>query len=76
MGSFLAGLIAAVVAGVAGLIGGVLLILLAEGIKACKRRFLAPKRTCENCIRHHTIDCPNSELCYSRKDKPYWQWKF
>lgn len=28
---------------------------------------------CDTCSKHHTMDCPNSSLCYSLSgDKPYW----
>lgn len=30
---------------------------------------------CHNCERWGTMDCPNSYMCYSTKDKPYFKSK-
>lgn len=31
--------------------------------------------TCSDCERWGTMDCPNSYMCYSTKDKPYFKSK-
>ena len=31
--------------------------------------------TCSDCERWRTMDCPNSYMCYSTKDKPYFKSK-
>lgn len=31
--------------------------------------------TCSDCERWGTTDCPNSYMCYSTKDKPYFKSK-
>jgi len=31
--------------------------------------------TCSDCERRGTMDCPNSYMCYSTKDKPYFKSK-
>lgn len=31
------------------------------------------KRTCDNCEHQHSDDCPNSSLCYSLDNKPYFK---
>ena len=28
---------------------------------------------CETCIKRQTMNCPNSELCYSTENKPHWK---
>ena len=33
-------------------------------------------RMCENCIKHKTIYCPNSDECLSREDKPFYEDKY
>lgn len=33
------------------------------------------KELCRRCTYQHTLDCPNSALCYSRPDKPYYEEK-
>jgi hypothetical protein len=30
------------------------------------------EKECEKCVKRKTMMCPNSELCYSTKDKPYF----
>lgn len=30
-------------------------------------------RSCDNCAKHNTSQCPNSFLCYSRSSKPFWK---
>ena len=32
-------------------------------------------RACCNCKKHGTMDCPNSSLCYTLDDKPYFEVK-
>lgn len=32
-------------------------------------------RDCRACKHHHTSKCPNSHLCYSTVDKPYFEAK-
>lgn len=32
-------------------------------------------KKCKDCINQHTMDCPNSSLCYDTKDKPYFEKK-
>lgn len=29
-------------------------------------------KTCKTCANHKTMKCPNSALCYSTKEKPYY----
>lgn len=31
------------------------------------------ERDCAACAKRGTLRCPNSYLCYSRKDKPYFE---
>ena len=33
----------------------------------------AERKTCENCRKRHTMDCPNSSECYALDDKPFWE---
>ena len=28
---------------------------------------------CKVCQNHHTMNCPNSSLCYATKEKPYYK---
>jgi|BioPla2DNA2_1021312.scaffolds.fasta_scaffold120633_2 hypothetical protein len=30
-------------------------------------------KECGNCAKQHTMNCPNSSLCYARDDKPYFE---
>jgi hypothetical protein len=30
-------------------------------------------RSCNNCAKRQSIDCPNSSLCYSTREKPYFE---
>lgn len=31
------------------------------------------KRDCGTCANYGTIDCPSSDLCLAREDKPFWE---
>lgn len=31
------------------------------------------ERSCNNCKKQHTMQCPNSSKCYSVLDKPYFE---
>ena len=31
------------------------------------------EKTCSKCKNYKTMDCPNSYLCHSTKDKPYFK---
>lgn len=31
------------------------------------------ERSCDNCIKKKTINCPNSSKCYETLDKPYFE---
>lgn len=37
------------------------------------RRELIEKRDCSVCVHRGTMDCPNSSLCWSTTDKPYFK---
>ena len=30
------------------------------------------QKTCSNCVNQHTMNCPNSVMCYNLKSKPSW----
>lgn len=36
-------------------------------------KFKVEEHICSKCKNYKTMDCPNSYLCYSRKDKPYFR---
>lgn len=31
------------------------------------------ERICDACIKHKTMNCPNSSECFCTKDKPHWE---
>jgi hypothetical protein len=39
----------------------------------CEVRRRIRERDCVACAKRGTLLCPNSYLCYSRKDKPYFE---
>lgn len=39
------------------------------------RRQARERRECRVCARYGTMDCPNSSLCWSTDDKPYFIYK-
>lgn len=43
--------------------------MIVEIIKAEKRK------SCDMCINKKTMNCPNSSLCYSTENKPYFKSK-
>lgn len=30
------------------------------------------QKTCSNCANQHSMNCPNSVMCYNLKSKPSW----
>lgn len=42
-------------------------VTMLDGRKKFKR-----SHNCNTCVKHGVIGCPNSSLCYSTTDNPYW----
>lgn len=46
-----------------------------EDVKTVRkiRQMLISRRDCSVCKYYGTMDCPNSSLCWSTSDKPYFE---
>lgn len=53
----------------------IVFIIYREDIKTIRkiRKRLYETRDCSVCVHRGTMDCPNSSLCWSTSDKPYFE---